>query len=176
MKYGHKLGLISAEEWQAQTEKQARIHKVLQYLQTEKIVLEKKEPITLKNYLKKPHVKYQDVIKYKQAEVSLSEEEIRHIESEVKYEGYLKKQEKEIARIAKIDNEKIPRDMDYCEISGLTAEVREKLKLNRPHTLGEAKKIPGITPAALINIHIHLKIKHKEKTEKKPKKHGMNKS
>lgn len=166
MKYGYKLGLISAEDWQTQVKKQARIQKVLQFLQTEKIVPAKKEPITLKNYLKKPQVKYQDVIAYKQPGVTLSGEEIRHIESEVKYEGYLKKQEKEIASIAKIDKEKISPDMDYSKISGLTAEVREKLQINQPHTLGEAKKIPGITPAALINIHIHLKIKHKEKAEK----------
>ena len=166
MKYGYKLGLISDEDWQTQVKKQARIQKVLQFLQTEKIVPAKKEPITLKNYLKKPQVKYQDVIAYKQPGVTLSGEEIRHIESEIKYEGYLKKQAKEIARIAKIDKEKIPPDIDYSKISGLTAEVREKLQINQPHTLGEAKKIPGITPAALINIHIHLKIKHKEKAEK----------
>lgn len=170
MKYGYKLGLISDEEWQAQVEKQARIQKALQFLQAETIVLKKKERITLKNYLKKPHVKYQEVTEHNQPNVSLNSEEIRHIESEVKYEGYLKKQEKEVARIAKIDKEKIPKDLDYGQISGLSTEVREKLQKNRPGTLGEAKRIPGITPAALINIQIHLKIKNKNIKKKIKKK------
>ncbi|GAH07014.1 unnamed protein product [marine sediment metagenome] len=118
-------------------------------------------------HLKKPHVSYRDITQDKKPEVDLSEEEIRHIESEIKYEGYLKKQAKEIARIAKLDKVKIPEDMDYKKVSGLTAEVIERLENQRPSTLGEAKKISGITPAALINLNIYIKIRQKNRKQTK---------
>jgi tRNA uridine 5-carboxymethylaminomethyl modification enzyme len=95
--------------------------------------------------------------------IKLSEEEIRHLESEIKYEGYLKRQAKEIAQIKKIDREKIPVGMDFHKVAGLTAEVIERLEKSRPATLGEAKKIPGLTPAAVINLHIHIKLLRKSK-------------
>jgi len=79
----------------------------------------------------------------------------------------LKKQAKEIARIAKLDKVKIPEDMDYKKVSGLTAEVVERLENKRPGNLGEAKKISGITPAALITLHIYIKIR--QKNRKPPK-------
>jgi len=93
----------------------------------------------------------------------LSEEEIRHIESEVKYEGYLKKQAKEIDQMRKIEREKIPQKIDFEQIPGLTREVREKLDQYQPQTIGEAKRIPGLTPAAIANLHIYLKIRARSK-------------
>jgi tRNA uridine 5-carboxymethylaminomethyl modification enzyme len=161
IKYGNQFGLISAAEYDDYQKKQEKINKAKHFLQTEKITPEGKETITLKAHLKKPHVSYLDITQNKQPDVDLSEEEIRHIESEIKYEGYLKKQAKEIARIAKLDKVKIPEDMDYKKVSGLTAEVVERLENQRPGNLGEAKKISGITPAALINLHIYIKIRQK---------------
>ena len=124
----------------------------------------KKEKISLKDFLKKPEVRYKNVLEYKKFKISLTDEEIRHIESEVKYEGYLKKQEKEIARIKKIDGEKIPGNTDFKEIPGLTREVIEKLEQIRPKTIKEAKNIPGLTPAAIVNLHIYLNIQKKGKS------------
>ncbi len=68
---------------------------------------------------------------------------------------------REITRIAKFGKVKIPPDLDYRQISGLTAEVLEKLEQQKPADLGAAKNIPGITPAALMNIHVYLKIQQK---------------
>ncbi len=102
------------------------------------------------------------MVEYKKFSGLLTDEEIQHIESEVKYEGYLRKQEKEIARIAKIEREKIPKSTNYKKIPGLTREVVEKLEETRPQTIGEAKKIPGITPAATMNLHIYLSIQKRK--------------
>ena len=135
----------------------------MEFLKKEKIITENNEKIPLKNMLKKPEVRFKNVVEYKKFKLPLSDEEIRNIESEVKYEGYLKKQEKEIARIKRVDKEEIPKNTEFKKIAGLTGEMIEKLEKTRPQTIGEAKKIPGITPAATINLHIYLKIQKRKK-------------
>ncbi len=156
--YGYRLGLISEKDYESFQIKQNRIQKVKNLLQKEKIKTENRETLSLWDFVKKPEVKLQNVIEYKKFQVSLSDEEMRHVESEIKYEGYLKKQEKEIARIRKIDSVKIPENTDFRKIPGLTREVAEKLEKAQPRSIGEAKKIPGMTPAASINLHIFLRI------------------
>jgi len=163
MKYGNKLGLINEKTWEAFLEKQERTNKVMNFLQKEKMITKDREKISLKDFLKKPHSNFKNVVEYKKPDVDLSVEEIRHIESEVKYEGYLKRQTKEIAQIIKLERERIPENIEFKKISGLSAEVIEKLEKFNPKTIGEAKRIPGVTPAAIINIHVYIKIKNKEK-------------
>ncbi|MFC2164442.1 tRNA uridine-5-carboxymethylaminomethyl(34) synthesis enzyme MnmG [Acidobacteriota bacterium] len=161
--YGHKIGLISDEEFATFQKKQEKIQKVTHILETEKVKIESNEPISYKDLLKKPKVTFQNVLEYKKFDIELTEEEIRHIESEVKYEGYLKKQAKEIEQMYKIEREKIPRSIDFEQIPGLTREAREKLNQYQPQTIGEAKRIPGLTPAAITNLHIYLKIRDRSK-------------
>ncbi|MBC8358138.1 MAG: tRNA uridine-5-carboxymethylaminomethyl(34) synthesis enzyme MnmG [Candidatus Aminicenantes bacterium] len=161
--YGYDLGLIKEKDYENYLKKQENIKKTMEFLKKEKIITENNEKIPLKNMLKKPEVRFKNVVEYKKFKLPLSDEEIRNIESEVKYEGYLKKQEKEIARIKRVDKEKIPKNTEFKKIAGLTGEVIEKLEKTRPQTIGEAKKIPGITPAATINLHIHLKIQKRKK-------------
>lgn len=161
--YGYKFGLVKEEDYQAFAKKQEKLNRVVLFLQKEKIVTENDEKIPLKDWLKKPEVTFKNVLEYKKFAEPLSAEEKRHIESEVKYEGYLKKQEKEISRIKKNDREKIPGSLDFREIPGLTREGIEKLDKLRPKTIGEAKRIPGITPAAVVNIHTYLCILKKKK-------------
>jgi tRNA uridine 5-carboxymethylaminomethyl modification enzyme len=165
MPYGRKIGLITEEEYASFQKKQERIQKTLHMLQSERVKTGSEEPISAKDLLKKPKVTWQNVLEYKKFEVELTEEEVRHIESEVKYEGYLKKQAKEIDRMRKMEREKIPQGMDFEQIPGLTREAREKLAQYKPLTIGEAKRIPGLTPAAITNLHIHLKIKARSKTK-----------
>ena len=93
---------------------------------------------------------------------SLTDEEIRHLEAEIKYEGYIKKQEKEIARMKKIEKEKIPDNIDFNQVPGLTREAREQLTKLKPKTIGQAKRLPGITPAAVVNLHIYLNIQKRK--------------
>ncbi len=156
--YGRELGLIDPQGFQGFQKKQERIQKTMRFLEQEKIDFQGKGRISLKEWLKKPRISLQTVQQAAPLPILLSEEETRHIESEVKYEGYLKKQAKEIARIDKLDRQRIPEGLDFAKIPGLTAEVVEKLEKFHPETLGEAKQIPGLTPAALINIHVYLKM------------------
>ncbi|NIM58227.1 MAG: tRNA uridine-5-carboxymethylaminomethyl(34) synthesis enzyme MnmG [Candidatus Aminicenantes bacterium] len=160
--YGHKYGLINEEDYQAYQKKQDRIELAMHFLQEEKIITENKEKLRLIDLLKKPEVKFKNVVEYKKFSGLLTDEEIRHVESEVKYEGYLRKQEKEIVRIKKIEGEKIPENTNFRKIPGLTREVMEKLEEIRPQTIGEAKKIPGITPAATMNLHVYLNIQKRK--------------
>ncbi len=160
--YGHKLGLVKEDKYEVYLKKQERVNKIMVFLQQEKIKTEKKEKITLKDFLKKPEVRLENMVEYKEFQTGLTDEEMRHIESEVKYEGYLKKQEKEIARLKKTDRVKIPESLNFSKIPGLTREVVERLESLRPKTLGQAKQIPGMTPAAIHNLHIYLKLQKRK--------------
>jgi tRNA uridine 5-carboxymethylaminomethyl modification enzyme len=162
-KYGHELGLISEKDFEAFEEKQARMSSAVSFMKKKKIVLEDKEKISLADYLKKPEIRLRDVLEYEKTLAVLTEEEIRHIEAEIKYEGYLRKQEKEVARLARIDGQKIPRDLDFREIHGLTREAIEKMNRSRPQTIGEMKKISGLTPSDVLSVYVHLSVKRKEK-------------
>ncbi|MBD3414869.1 MAG: tRNA uridine-5-carboxymethylaminomethyl(34) synthesis enzyme MnmG [Candidatus Aminicenantes bacterium] len=160
---GKQLGLISEKEYKAFLEKNKRINKALSFLNSRKTKTESGESLSLKQYLKKPEVTLKDITRNQTGLENLSDEEMRYIESEIKYEGYIKKQDKEIQKIKKINPQKIPPDLDFETIPGLTAEVIEKLQRFHPKTIGEAKQIPGMTPAAVLNIHIYIQIQAKKK-------------
>ncbi len=162
--YGYKLGMIKEKDYQAFQDKEEKIKRVMFFLEKEKIITESREKISLKQLLKKPEMKFKNVIEYKKFSEPLSDEEIRHIESEVKYEGYLRKQEKEIEKMMRIDRIKVPEAIQFKEVPGLTREAVEKLQKFRPKTIGEAKKIPGITPAAIINLHLYLNMLKKKRS------------
>ncbi len=164
MPYGHELGMIDEETFSRFRKKQERISRALTFLEKKKIKDKNHEASSLKDELKKPHVLFHDVAKLMNLNFSLTQEEVRNIESEIKYEGYIRKQDREIARFNKIDREKIPKDIRFEDISGFTREVVEKLLRVRPKTIGDAKKIPGMTPAAIVNLHIHIKLLQKKKS------------
>ena len=124
--------------------------------------------VSMLEYLKKPEIELKDVLKYGQDPVILSYEETRYIESETKYAGYIRKQEREIAKAVRTDSMRIPGDMDFRQVSGLTKEAVEKLEKKRPRTLGEARKIPGMTPAAVHNMGLHLEIRMKKHAQRSP--------
>lgn len=163
--YGYALGLIDSDDHKSYLAKQSRLEQIMRFLEKEKIPKDNQESISLKDFLKKPEGKWENVIEYVPSDLLLTDEEKRFCESEIKYEGYIKKQEKEIARIKKLDDEKIPAGMAYTNIPGLTTEVIEKLEKFAPQTLGEVKKIPGITPASVINLHIAINFHRKQKTK-----------
>ena len=89
---------------------------------------------------------------------SLSREEARRVETEFKYEGYLQQQERQMERMKRAETRRIPDWFDYRKISGLSREVVEKLTKVRPLTLGQASRIPGITPAAVSLVNCYIEI------------------
>ena len=136
------------------------------YLKVTRRKLGSGETSTLFDLMKKPGIGVKDVLKYGHPPEELSYEEERFIESEAKYEGYIRKQEREIVKAGRADSMKIPAGIDFRSVSGLTREAVEKLSERRPATLGEARKIPGITPAAVQNIGLHLEIQTKKGARK----------
>ncbi len=163
-KLGFEIGLIGPEIYEAYLKKQEKIVRIMAFLRQKKVKTQKNETIALKEVLKKPDVKLRDVLEWGRFAEDLTDEDVRSVESEVKYEGYLKKQEKEISRLTKLDKLKIPEGLSFEEIPGLTTELIEKLREQRPGTLGQAKKIRGMTPAAVMNIILYLEVlKKKEK-------------
>jgi tRNA uridine 5-carboxymethylaminomethyl modification enzyme len=155
--YGYQFGLIGDEDFQAFQQKREKLKKTMIILEEEKISWPKGESISVKNYLRLPKVSFSDVIKYCPSLKELSAEEVRFMEAEIKYEGYLKRQEREIQELDKVEKVIIPENFDFKSVPGLTREAVEKLGKFRPANLGEAKAIPGITPAAIINLYVYLK-------------------
>jgi tRNA uridine 5-carboxymethylaminomethyl modification enzyme len=93
--------------------------------------------------------------------------ELKSVETEVKYAGYLQQQERAIERLKKAELRTIPEWFDYHSVSGLSREMQEKLLKIRPRTLGHASRIPGVTPAAvsLVNVYIEIQAKRREQGE-----------
>jgi len=79
------------------------------------------------------------------------------IETRIKYAGYIDRQERQVEKLKRMENVRMPDDIDYQTIHGLTTEVREKLTRVRPISLGQASRISGVTPAALMALQVHLK-------------------
>jgi tRNA uridine 5-carboxymethylaminomethyl modification enzyme len=92
--------------------------------------------------------------------------ELKSVETEIKYAGYLGQQEKAIERLKKAEQRRIPDWFDYHAVSGLSREMQEKLRKVQPQTIGQASRIPGVTPAAvsLINVYIEIQARRREQT------------
>jgi tRNA uridine 5-carboxymethylaminomethyl modification enzyme len=93
--------------------------------------------------------------------------ELKSVETEIKYAGYLQQQEKSIERLKKSETREIPDWFDYAQVSGLSREMREKMQRVRPRTIGQASRIPGVTPAAvsLINVYIEIQARRNQQAQ-----------
>lgn len=115
------------------------------------------EPVSLEKLLKRPELSYSDVENIASPEQSLSERMKEQVEIECKYEGYLRRQEAEVSKFKQMEGIRIPADFPYDRIPGLSNEVRQKLGAVHPVSVGQASRIPGITPAAISILMIYLK-------------------
>jgi tRNA uridine 5-carboxymethylaminomethyl modification enzyme len=91
--------------------------------------------------------------------------ELKSVETEVKYAGYLQQQEKAIARLKKAETKTIPDWFDYASISGLSREMKEKLARLRPQTIGQASRLPGVTPAAVSLLNVYIEIQSRQRKQ-----------
>jgi tRNA uridine 5-carboxymethylaminomethyl modification enzyme len=94
---------------------------------------------------------------------ALPRNEARAVETEIKFAGYLEQQKKAIVKLKEAEGVRIPEWLNYTTISGLSREMQEKLGRVRPQTIGQASRIPGVTPAALGLVHVSIRIQGKEK-------------
>ncbi len=118
-----------------------------------------KQPTTLKELLKRPEVTMETLELIIGKKLDFREDVKEEVEIMVKYEGYIKKQEREIEKFRDMEKIQIPENMDYREVGGLSNEILEKLERVRPRNLGQLSRIPGVTPAAVSAIMVHLKKK-----------------
>ncbi len=128
MGYGRELGLVPDDIWADHLAGRDRIEEAVAFLKKKKIKTEAGNSVSLAEYLKKPEIRLKDVLEYGQFTGVLSEEESRYVESETKYEGYIRKQEKEIAKAVRIDTTRIPAGLDFRKVPGLSREAVEKMR------------------------------------------------
>lgn len=116
-----------------------------------------KDSLTLSALLRRPEMKIQEVLEQFPAEGALSADVLCALETEVKFSGYLERQEEEIKKLKKVEDELIPLDFPYDKVNGLRIEAREKLKKLKPHSIGQVMRIPGMTPATVSLLAVFLK-------------------
>ena len=92
-----------------------------------------------------------------QPEAALADSVVEQVEIQVKYQGYIDRQNEEIDSRRDIETLKLPEDIDYSKVKGLSAEVQQKLNQHKPETVGQASRISGVTPAAVALLMVHLK-------------------
>lgn len=146
-----KYGLLSQKQIEQARKQQDELGVLLKDLKTKKQKIAEDRFVTYYDYLKRPEIKIKDL------ELEYSAEVLEKAEILVKYSGYITRAEKSAVALTKADNIKIPGALSFKGIIGLSNECREKLELARPQTIGEAKKIQGITPAALSLLILAIK-------------------
>ncbi len=171
METGHDLGLISKdtvleikERKKEIQEEMARIKKkVIKPSSRVNAWLEKKKTrpltngITLDQLLKRAELDYEVVKELGPPEKKIRERSAKQVEIEIKYEGYIKRQLREIEKFKNLENIKIPEEFDYKKVHGLSNELKEKLSAIRPLSLGQASRIDGMTPSGITAMMIMLK-------------------
>jgi tRNA uridine 5-carboxymethylaminomethyl modification enzyme len=155
---GHKIGLIPEARYERFRRKEERIKKTLFILERSRTG--KDHPLgegrSFKELLRRPEVGLGDILHELSEVPPLSLKERRRVAAEVKYEGYLRRQQEEIVRLSRLDKRRIPRSFPLGDVPGLSREVVEKLSRVQPANLSQASRIPGITPAAIAIIDIYL--------------------
>jgi len=159
--YANSLGILSNERWKIFQSKMAKIESETEALKKIKIDPSSfggkntsKQPVL--SVLKRPEAKLEDI--YKLLKRSLPEKGVLlDIETKKKYAGYIERQNKEIKKIQKYENAKIPEEIIFSDIVGLSNEVKQKLEKVLPKTIAHAQRIPGITPAAISLLLVHIK-------------------
>jgi tRNA uridine 5-carboxymethylaminomethyl modification enzyme len=167
---GRELGLVGDEQWQVFETKRQAIEAEKERLSHlwirpedvaagELAMTSIRREVTCLELLRRPEVTYAHLLRLaKVAEGGVTDPDVQQqIEIQMKYGGYLERQELEIARSRRYEEATLPVDLDYTQVYGLSNEVRQKLLQHRPTTVGQAARIPGITPAAISLLLIHLK-------------------
>ena len=170
---GHQLGLVGEAQWRMFNDKREAVEREVQRLcgtwftpknlpeADQMRVLGQKlgHEYSLHELLRRPNVSYADLMTLPNAASAetLTEVEVEQVEIQVKYQGYIDRQNEEINRRQAMEDLRLPQDIDYSKVKGLSAEVQQKLNLHRPETVGQASRISGITPAAVALLMVHIK-------------------
>ena len=107
--------------------------------------------------LRRPEISYATLMRMLEATATLTLDEAAELEIDVKYDGYVKRQSEQIERFKRLEDAAIPDWVDFGSVTGLSTEVRERLSAVRPRSLGQAARMPGVTPAAISLLAVHIK-------------------
>ena len=159
MKYGYRYGLISEQQWNKLQEKDCAITEILTYMDKKTV-----GPHTLTKILSRPDRTFDSLLTVDDGlrQGQISNEVKEQVEIEVKYKGYIDRQQIQIEKFKKMEDYKIPRGIDYSKIPELRKEARQKLSQIRPISLGQASRISGVSPADISILMIYLAGKMKK--------------
>ena len=170
---GHKIGLVGEEQWRMFNEKREAIEREIQRLKTtwytpQKLAEEEQLRVfgqklsreaNLHDLLRRPNLDYAALMTLPDAqpETALADSVVEQVEIQVKYQGYIDRQNEEIDSRRDLETLRLPENIDYSKVKGLSAEVQQKLNQHKPETVGQASRISGVTPAAVALLMVHLK-------------------
>ena len=169
-KYGYRVGLISEERMEHVRKKEEAINKEIERLDhvslgaspktTEILESLGSQPLgtaaTLSELIRRPELDYEKVARLDPDRKPLPEEVVEQVNINIKYEGYIKRQIRQVEQFKKMESKKLPEDLDYETIQGLRLEARKKLNLYRPVSVGQASRISGVSPADISVLLIFL--------------------
>lgn len=172
---GHEIGLISEERYQKFLQKKANIEKEMERLRktivkpSEKVNKFLEEKVTtplstgskLSELLKRTEIRYKDLAQIDENMPELSAQEKEEVEIQIKYEGYIKMEEEQVAKFKKMESKTLSEDIIYQDIKGLSLEARQKLDKIKPLSIGQASRISGVSPADINVLLIYLQMKNK---------------
>jgi len=145
-KMGYNLGLVRKEENDIVSGKERLIKEEIERLKKEK----------LDKILRRPSVTYANLTRDAVSTIVVGPDVIKQVEIEIKYEGFIKRQLRDVEKFKKVEDVRIPGDFDFSRVVGLSNEIREKLIYHKPHSLGQASRISGVTPVAISILMVHL--------------------
>ena len=168
-KYGHDVGLISEEKYQQFEQKLKDIDNLFELLKETRITPKQqtndyissigstplKDGMSLYDFLKRPEIKINDLEHF--VDMPYSKEVKEQVEINIKYEGYIKKSNKEAEKMLSLEEKIIPEEIDYDKVPNLASEARQKLSEIKPTTLGQATRISGVNPADISILMVYLR-------------------
>ena len=167
---GHSIGLVGEERYARFLERKKKYEEAMDYIRTQRFTPKEEinralesmgtAPLTTgtgaDQILKRPEMTYRKMMEILGCP-SFDEEAVEEMEITVKYEGYIARQEAAVRKAARMENEKLPPDMDYLSLDGISTEARQKMDKIRPFSLGQAARIPGVSPADISVLMVYVK-------------------
>lgn len=167
--YGYQVGLINEEKYKEFCKKKENIKELEELLKSTRITPKKevneyietipstplKDGISLYDFLKRPEITLENIKHF--IKLDYTKEELEQVEINAKYEGYIKKSNKEAEKMLSLEEKKIPEDINYDTIPNLASEARQKLREVRPTTIGQASRISGVNPADISILMVYLR-------------------
>lgn len=182
---GREIGLVDDERWARFEIKKNQFDNEMKRLDSIKLKPVKEtnakveemgfkpltDAVTAKEFLRRPEVSYQDVVAFiGPAAEDLDDKIIELIETEIKYEGYISKAMDQVAKMKRMEEKRIPANIDWDDIDSIATEARQKFKLINPETIGQASRISGVNPADISILMVYLEGKNRSISKNQEKK------